>query len=236
MSQLKADSELETIRFWQAVYINFTKKHGIPDPCGNKMGYKRIIACFIKQLMMDHNSQSTTVHGYVKSINTLFKLCKFDTPADLTNRANICSKIILAREKEESVAQQRSPITHKIYSMLLDQTRKSPVDSPKTIVVDWFTLIRITGLHCAEYAQKTQTSYDKHEYPSGKRVIKAFIPNNWKFYNSKGRLVTDPIEIPKKLKMTFQIKKTDIMANPLPWWLTKITKTYARSRPPIVST
>jgi hypothetical protein len=32
----------------------------------------------------------------------------------------MCSKIILAREKEESVAQQQSPITHKIYSALLD--------------------------------------------------------------------------------------------------------------------
>ena len=196
MSRLKADSELEIVRFWKAVYINFTKKHGIPDPCGNELGYERIIACFIKQLMIDHNSQSATVRGYVESINTLFKLCKFDTPADLTNHAIICSKIILAREKEKSVARQRSPITHEIYSTLLDQARKSPLISPETVVADWFTLIRITGLHCAQYAQKTQTSNDEHKYPLVQRVIKAFIPNDWKFYNSKGRLLADLIKIP----------------------------------------
>jgi hypothetical protein len=75
------------------------------------------------------------------------------------------------------------------------------------VVADWFTLIRITGLCCAEYAQKTQTSYDKHKYPSGKCIVKAFVSSDWKFYNSRGRLIIDPMEIPKKLKMTFRIQK-----------------------------
>ena len=65
------------------------------------------------------------------------------------------------------------------------------------VVADWFTLIQITGLCCAEYAQKTQTSYDKHEYPSGKHVVKVFILSDWKFYNSNGRLIIDLMEIPK---------------------------------------
>jgi hypothetical protein len=88
------------------VYVNFIRKHHIQDPCGNKPEYKRIIACFIEQLMMDHNSQSAIVQGYVEAIITLFRLCQFNAPVDLTNCANMCSKIILAREKEESVAQQ----------------------------------------------------------------------------------------------------------------------------------
>jgi hypothetical protein len=54
----------------------------------------------------------------------LFWLCKFDAPADLTDHANMCSKIILAREKEESVARQQSPITREIYSALLNQAKK----------------------------------------------------------------------------------------------------------------
>jgi hypothetical protein len=106
MSKLKSDFELETTRFRQAVYLNFINKHPIQDPCGNKPGYKRIIACFIKQLMMDPNSQSATVRRYIKAINTLFWLRKFDAPANLTDCANMCSKIILAREKEESIAWQ----------------------------------------------------------------------------------------------------------------------------------
>jgi len=119
----------------------------------------------------------------------------------------MCTKIIVAREKEECIARQRSPITREIYGALLDQAKKSLVDSAESVVFDWFTLIRITGLRCAEYAQKTQTNIEEHEYASGKRVIKAFVPSDWKFYNSKGRLIIDPMEVPAKLKMTFRIQK-----------------------------
>ena len=95
----------------------------------------------------------------------------------------MCPKILIAREKEESVARQQSPITQEIYSALLNQANKSPVDSVETVVTNWFTLIRITGLCCTEYAHKTQTSNNEHEHPSDKRVVKAFIPSDWKFYN-----------------------------------------------------
>ena len=189
------------------MYLNFAKKHGIQDPCGSEPGYQRIIACFIEQLMLDHNSRSATVRGYVESINILFKLRNFDPPADLSDRANMCAKIIVAREKEECIARQRSPITREIYSALLDQANKSPVDSVENVVFDWFTLIRITGLRCAEYAQKTQTNVEEHKYASGKRVVKAFVPSDWKFYNSKGQLITNSREVPKKLKLTFRIQK-----------------------------
>jgi len=161
----------------------------------------------MEQLMLDHNSRSATVRGYVESINTLFKLRNFDPPADLSDRTNMCTKIIVAREKEECIARQRSPITREIYAALLDQAKKSLVDSAESVVFDWFTLIRITGLRCAEYAQKTQTNVEEHEYPSGKRVVKAFVRSDWKFYNSKGRRIIDPIEVPTKLKMTFRIQK-----------------------------
>jgi hypothetical protein len=119
----------------------------------------------------------------------------------------MCTKIIVAREIEECIARQRSPITCEIYSALLNQASKSLVDSAETVVFDWFALIRITGLRCTEYAQKTQTNVEEHEYASGKRVVKAFVPSDWKFYDSKGRLIIDPMEVPKKLKMTFQIQK-----------------------------
>ena len=158
--------------------------------------------------MLDHNSRSATVRGYVKSANILFKLRDFDPPADLSDRTNMCTKIIVAREKEEYIARQRSPITRKIYSALLDQANKSLVDSVETTVFDhWFTLIRITGLRCAEYAQKKQTNVKEHEYAPGKHVIKAFVRSDWIFYNNIGRLITDPMEVPKKLKMTFRIQK-----------------------------
>jgi hypothetical protein len=42
--------------------------------------------------------------------------------------------------------------------------------------------------------QKTQSEVDEYNYPLGKCVVKAFISNDWKFYNSKGHVVA-PMEI-----------------------------------------
>ncbi len=136
MSRIKSDPELETTRFRQAVYINFCKAKNIPDPCGNQIGFERIIACFIEQLMLDHNSHSATVCGYVEAINTLFHLCYFDIPTELSDRANMCSRIILAREREENITRQRSPITREMFTALLDLAKKLPIDSVETVVAD----------------------------------------------------------------------------------------------------
>jgi hypothetical protein len=35
-------------------------------------------------------------------------------------------------------------------------------------VADWMIFVQMTGLRCAEYAQKTQSGVDGHIYPSGK--------------------------------------------------------------------
>jgi hypothetical protein len=96
-----------------------------------------------------------------------------------------------------------------MFTALLDLANKSPVNSLEAVIADWFILIRITGLQCAEYAQKTQAAFDEHEYPSSKRVVKAFIPTDWKFYNNKGGLIHthnlkgDLLNYPNKLKITF---------------------------------
>jgi hypothetical protein len=69
--------------------------------------------------------------------------------------------------------------------------------------------VQITGLRCAEYAQKTQTVVDEHIYPSGKRVVKAFLPIDWKFYNDTGAAISihpsnsEPQDFPRKLRVTF---------------------------------
>ncbi len=178
MSQLKSDSELETTRFRQAVYINFARWNHIPDPCGNKQGYKRIIVCFIKQLMIDHSSCSATVWGYIDAINTLFRFWNFNAPADLMDHLNMCYKIVLAQEREEIIAQQRSPILQEMFTALLDQAKEPSANSLETVVADWFTLIQITGLRCTKYTQKTQSAFDKCIYPLGKRIVKAFIPSD----------------------------------------------------------
>ena len=100
-----------------------------------------------------------------------------------------------------------------MFTALLDQAKESSANSLKTVVAGWFILIWITGLYCAKYAQKTQSAIGEHEYPSGKHVVKAFIPSDWKFFNSKSRVInvhslhSEPKEFPSKLRITFQIQK-----------------------------
>jgi hypothetical protein len=53
--------------------------------------------------------------------------------------------------------------------------KKSPFDLLEAVIANWFILIRITRLQCAEYAQKIQSAFDEHEYPLGICVMKAFI-------------------------------------------------------------
>ncbi len=209
------------MQFRQAVYLNWAKSMRITKPCSPKQqGYKRIIACFIENLMLNHNSRSKTVQGYVKSINMLFRLQEFPIPADLSDRANMCTVIISGRKNEENVARQCSPITRELFAELLQHGAKSATDSLEAVVTDWFTFIRVTGLRLAEYAQKTKSKVDVHNYPSGKQVIKAFLPTDWIFYDENGRVIRDHPSgearpSPKKMKITFQIQKNRQNGQPI---------------------
>ncbi len=75
ISRLKSDSELETARFRQSVYNFFCKNKSIPTrPLWQSGWYERIIACFIKQLMLDHNSRSATLGKFKRTVKTVRQL------------------------------------------------------------------------------------------------------------------------------------------------------------------
>ena len=158
----------------------------IPNPCGSKRGYKQIVACFAENLIMDCNSRSATIQGYATSINKLFDMRGFPIPANILDRDNMVTKIIHACKREETIARRRSPITKEMYAALAKLAKESLLDLAESVVFEFFNLItRVTGFRVAEYAQTTQTRVNKFEYASGNRAIKAFIPNNWKFYDGK---------------------------------------------------
>jgi hypothetical protein len=70
--------------------------------------------------MNSHNSRSATVCGYTESIDTLFELCVFPIPGNLSNKENACSRIITAQERGEDIARQRSPITKEMFVAMAD--------------------------------------------------------------------------------------------------------------------
>ena len=157
--------------------------------------------------MLDCNSRSATAQGYAQSINKLFEYRGFPVPANPSDRENMTSKLIHIREREENIARRRSPISKEMFVAIANHACDSERDSAESVVFDWITLGRVAGLRVAEYAQTTQNKVDEFEYASGNRVIKAFIPSDWQFYDKKGRLMTvhsldglaDP---PTKMKLT----------------------------------
>ena len=48
---------------------------------------------------------------------------------------------------------------------------------------------KMLGCLCCEYAQKLQVRFEVHTYPSGNKVVKAFIHEDWIFYDKKGRII-----------------------------------------------
>ncbi len=160
MSRLKVDSQVETEQFRQSVYINFCTKNHIPNPSGSKPGYERVVACFIEKLMSDHNLHSATVCGYVEGINKLFSLRDLQILANLSDRSNMCTKIVIAREREEDIAWQQNPITTEMFVELQEQASRLHIDSLEAVIFNLFCLIRVTGFRVPEYNQKTQKDVD----------------------------------------------------------------------------
>ena len=75
--------------------------------------------------MHDHHSHSTTVCGYIRSVNILFQLCGYTIPVDLSDKENICTKIVKAREREEQIVRHRSPITNEMFAEILSNSQSN---------------------------------------------------------------------------------------------------------------
>ena len=100
----------------------------------------------MEKLILDDNSRSTTIRGHIDAINKLFQLRNFKPPADLSNRTNMCARILFAREKEEDIARQQSPISREMFASLLKVAKHSAPDSLEVNITDWMIFVRITGL------------------------------------------------------------------------------------------
>ena len=91
------------------------------------------------------------------------------------------SKLIHTKERKETIARHRSPITIEMFVEAANLACDSDHNSVVSGTFDWLALGRILGLWVAEYAQTTQSQINEYEYASGNKVIKAFIPSDWRF-------------------------------------------------------
>ncbi len=161
IARLRINSSIETEWFRQAKYLNWYQIKKIPDACGNKYGYRRILACFIENFIIICHSCSATAFCYVQAINKLLELRNCPIHVDLSDNSNMLSKISQACEREENIARQQSPLTKEMYVEMAKHAKASSQDSVHSVLFELFILIRVGGFRVSEYTQKTQTNVDK---------------------------------------------------------------------------
>ena len=198
MAQSQRGPDLETKTTWQAHYIKWAKIFGIPDSCGYYKGFIRIVAIYIKyvQCGINYNNKqvlwSATVQGYAKAVNNLFKFRSFSPPADLSDPNNMTAILLNNMLWKEDIARQRASLDNKIFAKLHQTAIASKCkDSVSDLLFDVVALGCYIGPCLSKYAQTTQDKVDHHTSPFGKTVIKAFIANNFIFYDEKKRVVKD---------------------------------------------
>jgi len=99
-----------------------------------------------------------------------------------------------------------------IYAKMLRRSNTSlSLDSEQRILFNVATIGRYLGPRVSECAQTTDTKVDYHVYPSGRKVIKAFIANDFQFIDVTGQLITGlsdaSIEHVNRVHITWRIQK-----------------------------
>jgi hypothetical protein len=93
---------------------------------------------------------------------------------------------------EEDIASQHALLDDEIFAELRQTATASKCkDSVSDLLFDVMALSCYIGPRLSKYPPTTQDKVDHHTYPSGKMVIKAFIANNFIFYNEKKCFVKD---------------------------------------------
>jgi hypothetical protein len=132
------------------------------------------------------------VQGYAKVVNNLFKLRCFSPPANLSNPNNMTAILLNNMLQEENIARQHALLDNKIFAKLHQTSTASKCkDSVSDLLFDIAALGRYIGPRLSEYAQTTWDKVDHHTYLSGKTVIKAFIPNDFIFYNERKHIIKE---------------------------------------------
>jgi len=154
---------------------------------------------------------SGTVRSYALAAAELFLLCGFDSSVVLNNKMNRVATIISNLEKEEDIARQRSPLMSAICAELKHIADASHNNSLERLMFNITAFGRLPGTHVSEYAQTAQDKVDVHKYPSGKEVIKAFIAEDFEFFDKNGNpvIMTEHtnIDTVKSMRVRWRIQK-----------------------------
>jgi hypothetical protein len=135
-----------------------------------------------------------------------------EAPIVLSDPNNMAGILINNLIKEEDIARQCSPLDSKIYAEMLRRSNVSrSLDSKQRTVFDANTISHYIGPCVSKLVQTKETNVDYHVYPSGRRVIKAFIENDFQLIDVDGQVITElsdaSIEAVNRVCITWRIQK-----------------------------
>ena len=110
------------------------------------------------------------------------------------------------------MASQCSPLDSTIFAELqCTASSFHSCNSDQNLLFNILTLARFIGPRFSEYAQTTQDKVDYHVYPSGTCVIKAFIANDFVFYDKSGHILkkidNSTLDLATSVQITWRIQK-----------------------------
>ncbi len=117
-------------------------------------------------------------------VNILFKLRGFAPPADVSDLNIMMATLINNMLWEEDIAHQRAPLDNNIFAELqYIATSSKNSNLVSNLLFDFVSLGHYICPCLSKYTQTIQDKVNYHTYPSGATVIKAFIANDFIFYN-----------------------------------------------------
>ena len=134
-------------------------------------------------------TRSATIRGYFNSVNNLFLARNFPLPIAFDDPSNEATTVWKNLSLEEDIANRRSPITQEMYVELISQANKEDVGSEPWLLSKVASVAKIVGPRTGEYAQNTQHKVEVHEYPSGKKVVKAWTRQDFAFIDKSGKKI-----------------------------------------------
>ena len=198
--------------------MKFAKRKRLPDPCGQGPGWDRILAHFIKEVILGINIQnkdslrSETIKGYATEAIQLFRYRKLPDPFHFNDSNSMAATILKNYEEQEDIAAQRYPLNEGFFAAMLQKMSYSEFNSKEYCICDIAILARYLGFRLSEYGQKTQSKPEYHSFACGnKTTLKAISCQDLVFITKDGKQLTEhdlnKIDEIDHLEVTFKVQK-----------------------------
>ena len=130
--------------------------------------------------------RSATLRGYAESVNQLFSLRRKPLPYDPEDKCNDSNVAISNLADEEDIALQREPLTASIAAEAIRIGQHADQDSGDSLISNIICLSRLVGPRLSEYGNKQQKKITYHTWGSGRRIVRAWIAQDFTFFDKNG--------------------------------------------------